>query len=252
MCATRDIRMSDSNLTEEQRRTLDDNGYLVLPNVLSKEECDVWSRALDDAWEKDRISPSPHQYREEPGVQFIPNLLRHSLLFEKCIIEPRVLEGVRAALGSSIVLHLVNARRVDPGCGQQPLHDLDRKRGRPFNGCNTLWCLDEFTETNGSTRVIPGSHLTDSQFLARMKDPWSLHPDERSVVAPRGAVVIFNAHLIHGGSTNQSAKPRRSVHSYFTPPDRPPHYNWHELPHDIRAGLKAESRRMLGLAASND
>lgn len=251
MCASTDVRMSDAGLTEEQRRTLDHDGYVVLPCILSDEECDRWSRVVDEAWDHDEASPPPHEFNREPGVQFVPNLLRHSSLFEKSIIEPRVLAGVRAVLGPAIVLHLVNSRSVDSGYGGQPLHDLDRERGRPFRGCNTLWCLDEFTETNG-TRVIPGSHLTDTEFLARMKDPRELHPDERNVVAPRGSVVIFNAHLIHGGSTNVTGARRRSVHSYFTPPDRASHYDFRELPPDILADFSPESRAMLRLPAGDD
>jgi phytanoyl-CoA dioxygenase PhyH len=250
MSGTHHVDHRPSKLTDEQRHILDRDGYLVLPGILSDEECDLWSQATDEVWERDRITPGPHPYREEPGVQFVPNPLRHSLLFEKCIIEPQVLEGVRAALESPVVLHLINSRRSDPGYGEQPLHDLDRERGRPFRGCNTLWCLDEFTETNGATRVIPGSHLTDTEFLARMVDPWATHPDERYVVAPRGAVVIFNAHLIHAGSKNRSDKPRRSVHGYFTPPDRPSHYHWPDLPPHILAGLSPASRELMRLPAN--
>ncbi|MDA0195046.1 MAG: phytanoyl-CoA dioxygenase family protein, partial [Bacteroidetes bacterium] len=33
--------------------------------------------------------------------------------------------------------------------------------------------------------------------------------------APAGTVVIFNSHTWHGGTINQTDKPRRAVHSYF-------------------------------------
>ena len=32
-------------------------------------------------------------------------------------------------------------------------------RGRPFHTCNTHWMLTDFTEANGATRCVPGTHL---------------------------------------------------------------------------------------------
>ena len=32
-------------------------------------------------------------------------------------------------------------------------------RGRPFHTCNTHWMLTDFTETNGATRCVPGTHM---------------------------------------------------------------------------------------------
>ncbi|MFF3504309.1 phytanoyl-CoA dioxygenase family protein [Streptomyces sp. NPDC003247] len=232
-------------LTEEQRRTLDRDGYLVLPDVLSTEECDLLSKETDDIWERER--GAEHKYVEEAGVRFTDNLLRHSTLFERVLTEPAVLAGVRAVLGADIRLSLINGRRADPGHGNQPLHDLKRRRGKPFRWCNTIWCLDPFTERNG-TRVIPGSHLEDERFLARLEDPKLIHPDERTVVAPRGAVVVFNSHLIHGGSTNREDTARRCIHGSFAAAGEPTFYNWHELPQAVKEGLAPGSLALLGLA----
>jgi ectoine hydroxylase-related dioxygenase (phytanoyl-CoA dioxygenase family) len=48
-----------------------------------------------------------------------------------------------------------------------------------------------------------------------LADPRAPHPDERLLLAPTGAVVVFNSHTWHGGTLNQSAHPRRAMHSYF-------------------------------------
>jgi len=235
-------------LTDDQRRTLDEAGYVVLPGILSEQECDLWSRTIDDVWEQERTRA--HKYREEPGVRFTDNLLRHSQLFEKCMSDPTVLDGVRAVLGQDIVLSLINARRSDPGYGNQALHDLKRERGVPFRWCNTMWCLDEFTSVNGATRVIPRSHMSGEPFLSRCEDSLLPHPDECFVEAPRGGVVIFNSHLIHGGSTNHTDTPRRCVHSSFARVGEQPYYDWNELPSAIQSGLTPTSRQLLGLEAN--
>ncbi|RKN44913.1 phytanoyl-CoA dioxygenase family protein [Streptomyces hoynatensis] len=231
-------------LTAEQRRILEDDGYVVLPDVLTPEECDLLSEKTDEMWEAEK--QRPRRYTVEAGVRFTDNLLRYSTIFERCLLDPLVLDGVRAVLGDDIHYYLINGRRADPGYGKQPLHDLKRERGRPFRTCNTIWCLDEFTEANG-TRVVPGSHLTAEPYVSRCVDPLRPHPDETRVLAPRGAVVVFNSHLIHGGSENRGDTPRRCIHSAYAVRSVRPNYDWRLLPDEIKAGLKPESLALLGL-----
>jgi ectoine hydroxylase-related dioxygenase (phytanoyl-CoA dioxygenase family) len=237
---------TESVLTAEQRRQIDEDGYTVLPDILSPQECDEWSQAVDEIWLDQR--GKPHSYREEAGVKFVQKLLRFSPLFERCATEPAVVEAARAVLGPGLLLSSVNSRCVDPGYGNQPLHDLDRERGKPFRWCDALWCLDPFTARNG-TRVLPGSHLTAEPFMSMMDDPTAAHPLEQVVVAPRGSVVLFNAHLIHAGSTNMEQTPRRSVQTQFCRAGEPTTYNWTILPDDIMAGLSPRGRELLGLTA---
>ena len=61
---------------------------------------------------------------------------------------------------------------------------------------------------NGATRVLPGSHLTDSPAPEDEKDV--IH-----VEVPPGTVVVINASLLHGASTNHSGRRRRVLHGYF-------------------------------------
>jgi hypothetical protein len=232
--------------TDQQRRELAVNGFVVLPNVLPEADCERWAQLLDAAWLRNRMTHAPHP-DEKRGVRFVPNPLRHAVLFERCLVEPCVLEAAQSMLGAPFIAHVMNSRRVDPGYGQQPLHELRRRRGRPFSVCNTLWCLDEFTADNGSTRVLPGSHLEDRVFLDRMGDPLSRHPDECHVVAPRGSVLVFNAQLIHAGSANRTSRPRRSIQCNFAVLPAEPVYPWNELPEYIRNRLSPLARELLGL-----
>jgi Phytanoyl-CoA dioxygenase (PhyH) len=233
-----------SVLSEERRSVLDERGWVVIPDALTPGECDEWSAAVDDVWERQRFEP--HGYTEEPGVRFADDLLRYSTLFQKCFTEPAAVAAVRSVLGPDIKLSLLNGRRTDPGYGAQPLHELKRRRGRPFSSCTTFWCLDAFTPQNG-TRVLPGSHLDDAPFLAKLTDPEAEHPDEDRVVAPRGGVIVFNSHLIHAGSRNDGTAPRRTVQCTFARRGDKPYYDYSDLPAGILAGLRPEAVDMLGL-----
>lgn len=66
--------------------------------------------------------------------------------------------------------------------------------------------LSEYTAANGATRIIPGSHLWDSE---RARQP----NEEETIPAlvPEGGVCYFISTLIHGGGQNTTSQPRQSA-----------------------------------------
>jgi ectoine hydroxylase-related dioxygenase (phytanoyl-CoA dioxygenase family) len=204
--------------------------------------CAEFSRVLDEIWVREHLSET---YNHEPGVQFVPNLLQYSAAFQRCVSDPVVLAAVRVALGPAIRLNRILGRRADPGHGHQALHDLERSRGGPYFKANAIWCLDEFTPFNGSTRLIPGSHANGEPYLSRLVDPGLEHPDERRALAPRGSVIVHNSHILHGGTRNDSQSPRRSIHAAFSTLNVEPHWTFGALPPGIRAALTPETLALL-------
>ena len=51
---------------------------------------------------------------------------------------------------------------IGPGETPQPIHADDQviplPKPHPPTVCNTMWALTDFTDANGATRIIPGSH----------------------------------------------------------------------------------------------
>ena len=92
---------------------------------------------------------------------------------------------------------------VDPEERAQPIHADDQLLPLPKphvpTVCNTMWALTDFTEANGATRIIPGSHLRDHspEFGSR----------HESIAAemPRGSVLVWHGSLWHGGGANRTA-----------------------------------------------
>lgn len=77
---------------------------------------------------------------------------------------------------------------------------------------NLLFMLDDFTEANGATRVVPGSHLV------REQRPFTA---EETVAAegPAGTVMVFDGRLIHGTGANLTQnEERRAVLAYHCRP----------------------------------
>ena len=83
--------------------------------------------------------------------------------------------------------------------------------------CNTLWALDEFTEWNGPTRVIAGSHLWGTQPQgAEAESSESYQLDEVRLLLPVGSVVVFDARLWHSATANPGCNPRASLQAFWS------------------------------------
>ena len=81
--------------------------------------------------------------------------------------------------------------------------------------CNIMWMLDDFSEENGATLVVPGSHLSGCQpaeYGAQQRI------DPIPAVAPAGTAMIFEGRLWHGTGANQGNAARRGLLSTFCGP----------------------------------
>jgi ectoine hydroxylase-related dioxygenase (phytanoyl-CoA dioxygenase family) len=156
------------------------------------------------------------EVHQEAGTDRLADLVNKDPMFEVCFTEPRVLACVAHVLGD-FKLSSLNSRTALPGQGLQGMHAEGGPVGPgPYQVCNSIWLLDDFTEDNGATRVVPGSHRLTVSARDAMPDPSAPHPDEVTLVAPAGTVVVFNSHLWHGGTRNRTGSQRRAMHSYFT------------------------------------
>lgn len=78
---------------------------------------------------------------------------------------------------------------------------------------NVMWMLDDFTEANGATRVVPGSH--------RFEDPVGYLRAGGPTVAAEGAAgtaLIFDGRILHGTGANRSTTRRHGLLAYFCQP----------------------------------
>jgi ectoine hydroxylase-related dioxygenase (phytanoyl-CoA dioxygenase family) len=87
--------------------------------------------------------------------------------------------------------------------------------------CNTIWMLDPFTDQNGATRFVPGTHRSGLAPEEVMDDPLDAHPHEVLATGDKGDVIVFDGHVWHGGTGNQTKSLRRGLFSAWVHRDQP-------------------------------
>src|SRR5690606_37496964 len=139
-------------------------------------------------------------------------LVARSATCRELVMHPLVLDAVRTALAhaTGVQLHLTQAIAIGPGEPAQAIHrDQWAFDFFPFPTgyevqCNTIWAMTDFTERNGATRVIPGSH----RFADRLS---FTEADTAPAEMPAGSVLFYTGSLYHGGGANRSDATRIGV-----------------------------------------
>ena len=79
---------------------------------------------------------------------------------------------------------------------------------------NTMWMLSDFSATNGSTEVVPGSHLSGAHPRGVDQSDYNIVQPE----APAGTLMVFDGRLWHGTGANKGNDERLGVLATFCAP----------------------------------
>ncbi len=239
-------------MDDQQRRQLDEQGYLIFKNVLSQTEIETILARLEELWATEGDLAGEENYIEA-GVRRLANLANKGELFRGLYAHPQVLEVVEAVMGPEVRASMVNARDVPPHTGvRMPFHmDSDKGRVRDEKGygaATAIWMLDEFTLANGATAFVPGSHLLGKSPRSVLPDLNASHPEEIVIEGKPGDVLVFNGHCWHAGRPNETDGHRRAVLVHYLRADVPrPENRRQHLDPDQAAALSPRERELLGL-----
>lgn len=210
-------------LTPAQLQQLDADGFLILAEAMSPQLLDRLRRRVEELFAEEGEQAGA-EFKQEAGCLRLANLVNKGAVFVELLTDARLLQGVRHVLGPEFKLSSLNARSALAATEcRQPLHaDMGAiADAQGFWVCNSIWLLDDFTAENGTIRVVPGSHRWRQLPQDVLEDPLAPHSGEQLVLAPAGSVIVMNAHLWHGATSNRTAAPRRAVHVFFTRRDKP-------------------------------
>ncbi len=152
-------------------------------------------------------------------------LLAKSPVFGELAAHPLVLDVCEQVLGANFMLSACLAINTHPGENAQPLHFDDSfyrvPRPRPAYGVSAFWAIDDFTQDNGPTEIIPGSHKWGGDapvgvsfhdaFVNGKHVPVEDHPDLEQVIMPAGSLMLTPGTLWHRGGANNSNGSRLAI-----------------------------------------
>ena len=237
-------------LTEAEKQKLDQDGYLVLDNFMGTELLERVRSRVEELFLEEG-SRAGSEFKQEPQSRRLANLVNKGEIFERVIAMPEIVERVGHVLGPEFKLSSLNVRSADPHSDWvQPLHTdmgaIPDEKG--YWVANTVWMLDDFTNENGATRAVPGSHRWGKLPQQALENPSAPHRDEVLVTGKAGTVVVMNAHLWHGGTANRTPAHRRAMHAFYTRWDKPQQqYQKKLLLPEVQARLSPPIRKLLAL-----
>src|SRR5262249_14633242 len=184
---------------------LTSDGYVMVSGLMS--ERDVAS-ARADLGRVLEATPKGRNFFEGFSTQRVYALFAKTRTFDRAAVHPLLLDVLDRVLGH-YQLSAPTGIRIGPGEKAQILHTDDAvyplTKPHPPVVLNTMWPLDDFTEANGATRFIPGSHRWPPGRTPTDDD------EVRQATLSAGTVLFYLGSLWHGGGANQTGAPRLGV-----------------------------------------
>ncbi len=184
----------------EHEARLDRDGYTIVPELIDDAECDRLLDCLHDLHARQDFGDNDFTGTRTKRVF---NLFAKTRGLDSLLVEPTVVRLARHMLGPEAQLSIASTMEIHGGETSQALHQDDAyfpTHPHPPLVINTMWALTEFTEANGGTRVVPGSHLRTDRVNTR--EP------SIAIEMPRGSVLLWDGQLWHGGGANTTDQAR--------------------------------------------
>jgi ectoine hydroxylase-related dioxygenase (phytanoyl-CoA dioxygenase family) len=183
-------------------------GWTVIDGAIDIDLIDSLCADLDCLERALEVRPADNSFEGRSTLR-VYNLLARSELWWQVPVHPTVLPVVEGVLDPGCLVSSLSSIDIRPGEVAQPIHADDQliplPKPHPATVCNTMWALTDFTEENGATRVISGTHLAGDSPV------YGEHYDSEPAVMKRGSVLIWHGSLWHGGGTNRTSERRVGI-----------------------------------------
>lgn len=189
------------------------DGYVIFPRVLSEAQV----AAIRDALKPHFTRTGRNDFEGHRSHRVYALIEKAPDLFGALAAHPLALSFVEREFGASCLLSALLAIQLLPGETVQDWHADDEQipvpRPRPAYGVSAFWAIDETTEENGATEIVPGSHT----WGAEVPRPAGEHPGALKATIPSGGLMIAKGTLYHRGGANRADRPRLIVTPQYCP-----------------------------------
>jgi ectoine hydroxylase-related dioxygenase (phytanoyl-CoA dioxygenase family) len=194
--------------------------------------------------------PSGRNNFEGYRTQRVYSLVGKGKIFEDLTEHPRILGICDALLLPNYLLTASQAICIHPGETPQPFHTDDSfyliPRPRNAISVSTIWAVDAFTDQNGATQIVTGSHRWNDEQVGELISSYDFSTTPREerepkvalpppaewldkiqdAAMPAGSVIVFLGTLVHRGGENRSTLPRLGFSNQYCEPWARPQENF--------------------------
>lgn len=191
---------------DEAVRAIADQGYAVVRTGIPADEISSLKSALveaiasEDDW---------HGTSERPDHAMVLVCPLYSPRFCEVLANDMIWEVTGRVLGAGAIVYAYTSSSMPPNrdnYSHRVHNDCPRSLGLPATNLGLTLPLDEFTEDNGATYLLPKSH--------RQPDAPSeaaFYGNALRFVAMPGTALLFDARLWHAGGTNNTDHWRHAI-----------------------------------------
>ena len=197
----------NTSAVEQDFELLMQQGYVIIKNLIPQETCNLIKE--EGLTLLDRTGRNPFEGHQ---TQRVYNILSKTRSTDQLAIHPRILGLMDRLFEPGFLLSQSQIINILKGETAQHLHYDDAfyrlPRPRQALGAATIWAIDDFTEHNGATVIVPKSHLWGNERIAQSLEAIP-------AIMPAGSVLFFLGTTWHGGGENRSKTSRFAVtHQY--------------------------------------
>ncbi|MDG1438519.1 MAG: phytanoyl-CoA dioxygenase family protein [Emcibacteraceae bacterium] len=240
------IKTLDKNSSiKEILHALNEDGGVIITNLVGDDVADKVSRELRSVYDEQgtKFQDDFNGYTTL-RIYAVPGVSRASL---ELLAHPCVMDVVGAILHpycENFQVGTSTSIEIHPGEKNQELHRDGDVYPILIPGIeyqvSAMWALDDFTEENGATRVVPGSH--DMRSIDNVSED-----DVVQAVMPKGSVLFYMGSTIHGGGANKSKLSRSGmISTYSLGWLRQEENQYLSIPREVADSYPDHVRRLLG------
>jgi ectoine hydroxylase-related dioxygenase (phytanoyl-CoA dioxygenase family) len=237
--------MLEPDVLRSHLERIERDGYTIVEGVFDAAFADAVTADLARLERELGEGPGKNLFEGLQTVR-IYNLLAHGALYQAIAAHQSILPIVEGVLDRGCLVSSLSSIAIGPGEGAQPIHadDMLIPLPRPHVTlvCNTMWAMTDFTEDNGATRIIPGSHRD-----AANPELGKEYGGTVAAAMPRGSVLVFNGSAWHGGGPNRAGSRRVGIAmNYCAGWMRQQENQQLGIPLEIARGFSPRLRKLVG------
>ncbi|KAJ6190249.1 verruculogen synthase [Penicillium mononematosum] len=234
-------------------KLLEEDGAFILKSALSLDIVESFNRELDvqmaiPPTKGERLLANAYP----PHFKYVPNLPTTCGTFRNVILNNPVLHAICEAYfehTGDYWLSTAFMRSIDAGMPAQGWHRDDathplmhyQPMDAPPISLSVIFPLTKFTEENGATEIILGSHRWDEVGTPS-------HDQAVLATMDPGDILVLRQRVVHAGGPNNTTDedPRRVVLAYFNSCQLTPFETYRTMPLEMVESMTPLAQRMLG------